>query len=98
MPESAPLLTPFAWVAKRDGRVEPFEADKIRRALFAASESLGQADAFLARHRDFTLSPIAPGDGGAPAKSVVDGRLRLLPHHLPGGLDGFFVARLVRQP
>jgi hypothetical protein len=44
---SAPLLP--AWVHKRDGRQAPFEADKISRALFAASETLGRPDAFLAR-------------------------------------------------
>ena len=38
-----------AWVYKRDGRLVPFEADKISQALFAASESLGRPDAFLAR-------------------------------------------------
>jgi hypothetical protein len=38
-----------AWVYKRDGRQVPFEADKISRSLFAAGESLGQANAFLAR-------------------------------------------------
>ena len=37
------------WVRKRDGSLVPFEADKISRALFAASESLGRPDAFLAR-------------------------------------------------
>ena len=42
-------ITPPAWVRKRDGRLEPFEADKISRALFAASDSLGRPDAFLAR-------------------------------------------------
>jgi len=42
-------LTPFAWVYKRDGRLVPFEADKISRSLFAASESTGRPDAFLAR-------------------------------------------------
>ena len=42
-------LTPPAWVQKRDGRLEPFDADKISRALFAASEALGRPDAFLAR-------------------------------------------------
>jgi hypothetical protein len=36
-------------VVKRDGRTVTFEADKISRALFAASESLGRPDAFLAR-------------------------------------------------
>jgi hypothetical protein len=38
-----------AWVKKRDGRLVPFEPDKISQALFAASEALGQPDAFLAR-------------------------------------------------
>lgn len=42
-------LSPPAWVRKRDGRLEPFDADKISRALFAASESIGRPDAFLAR-------------------------------------------------
>jgi hypothetical protein len=41
--------TSFAWVHKRDGRLVPFEADRISRALFAAAESLGLPDAFLAR-------------------------------------------------
>jgi hypothetical protein len=40
---------PPAWVTKRDGRLVPFDADKICRALFAAGESLGRPDAFLAR-------------------------------------------------
>ena len=40
---------PPAWVYKRDGRLVPFEPDKISRALFATSESLGRPDAFLAR-------------------------------------------------
>jgi hypothetical protein len=38
-----------AWVHKRDGRLVPFEPDRISQALFAATESLGQPDAFLAR-------------------------------------------------
>lgn len=36
-------------VTKRDGRIVVFDADKISRALFAAGESLGRANAFLAR-------------------------------------------------
>jgi hypothetical protein len=46
-----PSLSPAApaWIHKRDGRLVPFEADKISRALFAAGESLGRPDAFLAR-------------------------------------------------
>jgi hypothetical protein len=42
-------LLPFDWVFKRDGRLVPFEADKINRALFAASEALGEPSALLAR-------------------------------------------------
>lgn len=38
-----------AWVSKRDGSLVPFEADKISRALFGATERLGHPDAFLAR-------------------------------------------------
>src|SRR4051812_43524717 len=45
-PHSAP---PPAWVRKRDGRLVPFEADRICRALFAASEQCGKPDPFLAR-------------------------------------------------
>src|SRR5260370_36407187 len=41
--------TPPAWVRKRDGSRFPFDADKISQALFAATETLGRPDAFLAR-------------------------------------------------
>lgn len=37
------------WISKRDGRLVPFDADKISQALFAATEHLGQPSAFLAR-------------------------------------------------
>src|SRR5262249_29885510 len=40
---------PPAWVSKRDGRLVPFDADRISRALFTASETLGKPDTFLAR-------------------------------------------------
>jgi hypothetical protein len=49
MMEPSPANSPPAWVHKRDGSLVPFEADKISRALFAASERLGRPDAFLAR-------------------------------------------------
>src|SRR5262249_33463881 len=44
-------MTPTApaWVTKRDGRREPFDADKISQSLYAATESIGAANAFLAR-------------------------------------------------
>jgi 16S rRNA (cytosine967-C5)-methyltransferase len=57
-------------------------------------EGEGQVAAFLGRTPGLTLDPIAPGEGGAPSASVrPDGTLRILPHHLPGGTDGFYVAR-----
>ncbi|MBI3409141.1 MAG: hypothetical protein HY040_12410 [Planctomycetes bacterium] len=37
------------WIVKRDGRRVPFEPDRISQSLFAAAESLGRPDAFLAR-------------------------------------------------
>jgi hypothetical protein len=37
------------WIRKRDGRLAPFDPDRICQALFAASEQLGQPNAFLAR-------------------------------------------------
>ncbi|HYG25786.1 MAG TPA: RsmB/NOP family class I SAM-dependent RNA methyltransferase, partial [Caulobacteraceae bacterium] len=59
-------------------------------------EGEAQVGPFLRRNPDFQLVPIQPGDGGAPAASARDGLLRILPHHLPGGLDGFFAARFAR--
>ena len=60
-------------------------------------EGEDQARAFLAAHPDFAVDPIAPGEGGAPEKSASHGGwLRILPHHLEGGLDGFFIARFRR--
>jgi 16S rRNA (cytosine967-C5)-methyltransferase len=61
-------------------------------------EGEGQIAAFLERHGDFARDPIQAGEGGAPAASLrPDGSLRILPHHRPGGLDGFYVARLKRR-
>lgn len=60
-----------------------------------------QALAFLRRHKDFTLVKMTPEEAarfGVPEASVrPEGWLRLLPHQRPGGQDGFFVARFVRQ-
>ncbi|MGE3803117.1 MAG: ATP cone domain-containing protein [Gemmataceae bacterium] len=41
--------TPPGWVYKRDGRLVPFEPDRIARGLFLASQRLGRPDSFLAR-------------------------------------------------
>jgi 16S rRNA (cytosine967-C5)-methyltransferase len=61
-------------------------------------EGEAQVEAFLARRPDMRLSPIASGEAGAPAASLTArGTLRLLPHHLEGGQDGFFAARFIRE-
>src|SRR5437660_914682 len=49
MEASRPRPALPAWVRRRDGRLAPFEADRISHALFAATETLGRPDAFLAR-------------------------------------------------
>ena len=41
---------------------------------------------------------MTPGEGGAPAARLrPDGTLRILPFHLAGGTDGFYIARFLRQ-
>jgi 16S rRNA (cytosine967-C5)-methyltransferase len=61
-------------------------------------EGEGQVAGFLANHPGFELESMTPGEGGAPAASLKpDGTLRLLPHHRPGGQDGFFIARFRRK-
>ena len=61
-------------------------------------EGEAQMRGFLHDHSDFTLDAIALLEAGAPGPSLrEEGWLRILPHHLDGGLDGFFVARLRRS-
>lgn len=60
-------------------------------------EGEAQVAGFLARTPGFGLEPISPDEGGAPVASLrPDGTLRILPHHRPGGTDGFYVARFRR--
>lgn len=60
-------------------------------------EGEAQVAAFLSRTPEFRLEPIVAGEGGVPDASLrPDGALRIQPHHLPGGLDGFYAARLRR--
>ena len=57
-------------------------------------EGEGQVAAFLSRTPDVALDPISESEGGSPPASLrADGTLRILPHHAPGGTDGFYVAR-----
>lgn len=61
-------------------------------------EGEAQIAGFLLRTRNFSVAPAVAGEGGAPeASHRPDGTLRILPHHREGGLDGFYVARLVRD-
>src|SRR5262249_37910918 len=73
MEQTSLSLTPFAWVHKRDGRLVPFEADKISRALFATSECLGRPDAFMARElTDGVLHVLAAeAPGGTPSTAQI---------------------------
>jgi 16S rRNA (cytosine967-C5)-methyltransferase len=60
-------------------------------------EGEAQARAFLAHQPEFAPGAIGAGEGGAPAASLTpEGWLRVLPQHMDGGLDGFFVARFRR--
>jgi hypothetical protein len=61
---------PPAWVYKRDGRLVPFEADKISRALFAAAEGLGRADAFLARELADAVVHFLAAEGEGPTPTT----------------------------
>ena len=64
---------PPTWVHKRDGRQAPFEADKISRALFAATETRGRPDAFLARELTDGIVHFltAELDGAAPTTAQI---------------------------
>lgn len=67
------MTEPLGWIHKRDGRLVPFEPDKISRALFGATESLGRADAFLAHElTDGILHFLAAEvEGGIPTTAQV---------------------------
>jgi ATP cone domain len=64
--EAASLPPSPTWIYKRDGRLVPFDPDKISQALFAATETLGRPDAFLARElTDGVLHFLTQDDGAA---------------------------------
>jgi 16S rRNA (cytosine967-C5)-methyltransferase len=66
--------------------LEPQEGEEIVRG-------------FLAGHSDFAIDPVGKGDAPDFVTSSVEGWVRILPGLLEaeGGLDGFFMARLVRK-
>jgi 16S rRNA (cytosine967-C5)-methyltransferase len=85
-------------LASAAGRVTPGGRLLYSVCSLEPEEGEAQIRAFLAARADFSLDPIQTGEGGAPAESLApEGWLRILPHHMAGGLDGFFIARLRRR-
>lgn len=63
------------------------------------AEGEGQIDALLSRNPDMRRMPIMPDEiGGMTDLITVLGDVRVLPFHLAahGGMDGFYIARLLR--
>jgi len=64
------------WVAKRDGRVVPFDAEKIADAIFAAAKAVGGEDRrqaeFLAGQVIHLLSQSLPEDGQPQVEQIQD--------------------------
>jgi 16S rRNA (cytosine967-C5)-methyltransferase len=62
------------------------------------AEGEAQVAAALARHRVLRLDAIAPPGGLPDSAADLPGALRIWPHHWAarGGIDGFFIARMVR--
>jgi 16S rRNA (cytosine967-C5)-methyltransferase len=81
------------------GRLKPGGRLVYCTCSLEPEEGEAQVEAVLARRKDLRLDPIAAGEGGAPEASLTPrGTLRILPHHLAGGTDGFFAARFVALP
>ena len=79
------------------GRVAPGGRLVYSVCSLEAEEGEAQIRGFCSQHPGFSIDPMAPGEGGAPAASLSpEGWLRILPHQAPGGMDGFFIARLRR--
>jgi hypothetical protein len=73
-----PSSNTLSWVYKRDGRLEEFDAGKISRALFAASESIGRPDSLTARELTdsiihfLTHEEPKPGTAGPTTEQIAD--------------------------
>jgi 16S rRNA (cytosine967-C5)-methyltransferase len=63
------------------------------------AEGEAQIGSFLARHDNFKRQPITADEVGGLSEIVTpNGDLRILPDHMEdqGGMDGFYVARLMK--
>ena len=84
-------------IAAAAARVKPGGRLVYAVCSLEPEEGEAQASGFLAAHTEFSVDPIAAEEGGAPDASLTPrGWLRILPHHLEGGIDGFFIARFRR--
>ena len=75
-----PPLLP-TWIRFRDGRLVPFESDVVSQMLFAATESAGSPNAFLARElADVVLHFLSQEDLGdtATAEQISDSAAKVL--------------------
>ncbi len=82
------------------GRVKPGGRLVYCVCSLEREEGESQAIAFLRRHPEFSTLAAQPGEGGAPEAAITaEGWLRILPSQWAdrGGLDGFFIARFIRQ-
>ena len=86
-------------LAAAAGRVRPDGRLIYCACSLEPEEGEAQAAAFLRAHPEFTIAPVAAGEGGAPARAITaEGFVRLLPGAAEPELkgDGFFVARFER--
>ena len=63
------------------------------------AEGEAQIKGFLAAHPDLQRAPFRAADVPVPGAVNTDGDIRILPHYWAdhGGIDGFFMARLVKK-
>jgi 16S rRNA (cytosine967-C5)-methyltransferase len=88
-----------ALLAKAARWVKPGGALVYSVCSLEPQEGEDQLRSFLASHPDFSLAPPATSELPAGIEPSPEGWVRVLPGDLEehGGLDGFFVARLVRE-
>ena len=96
--EIAPLVAAQrGLIAAAAARVKPGGRLVYSVCSLEFEEGEAQARALLMSQPLFQVDPIKVGEHGVPEASVTpEGWLRLLPHQVLGGADGFFIARFRR--
>jgi 16S rRNA (cytosine967-C5)-methyltransferase len=80
------------------GLVEPGGTLVFAVCSLEREEGEEQIAAFLSSHPEFTRAPITADEVFGHADWITpEGDLRTLPFMLPGGMDGFYAARLRRS-